>query len=179
MRQPESLAGASLTSSSPERTGVASARLPSVPGILTADQVLTYLASYGKDLPNPRKLMVQAIFFTAPGELVEKGKRPPPEEWKKIRAFTIREVTWQLDGLDCSVVGAAADANAATESVDRLVVVRLHFGTLAERLARAAAGDRFDDVFTKDPGHLLVPVVPDDIRQVGYEGAAPCDVDQL
>ena len=40
MRQPESLAGASLTSSSPERTGVASAGLPSVPGILTADQVL-------------------------------------------------------------------------------------------------------------------------------------------
>ena len=40
MRQPESLAGASVTSSSPERAGVASARLPSVPGILTADQVL-------------------------------------------------------------------------------------------------------------------------------------------
>ena len=40
MRQPESLAGASVTSSSPERAGVASAGLPSVPGILTADQVL-------------------------------------------------------------------------------------------------------------------------------------------
>ena len=40
MRQPESLASASVTSSSPERAGVASAGLPSVPGILTADQVL-------------------------------------------------------------------------------------------------------------------------------------------
>ena len=40
MRQPESLAGAGVTSSGPERAGVASARLPSVPGILTAGQVL-------------------------------------------------------------------------------------------------------------------------------------------
>ncbi len=40
MRPPESLAGPSVTSPSPERASVASARLPSVPGILTADQVL-------------------------------------------------------------------------------------------------------------------------------------------
>ncbi len=62
----------------------------------TADQVIAYLASYGKDLPNPRTRLFAAM-------RVKKGdnaKRPSPEEWKEIRAFTIREVTWQIGGLN-------------------------------------------------------------------------------
>jgi hypothetical protein len=65
----------------------------------SADQVITYLASYGKDLPNPRTLLYNAMRVTTkkPGTF---GKKATPEEWKEIRAFTIREVAWQVGGLN-------------------------------------------------------------------------------
>jgi len=63
----------------------------------TADQVIIYLASYGKDLPNPRTLIVTAMRVKEKGPV---AKKPTPEEWKEIRAFTIRETTWMLGGLN-------------------------------------------------------------------------------
>jgi hypothetical protein len=68
----------------------------------TADQVISYLGSYGKDLPNPRTLLFKAMRLTAPaaGKPGPAGPKPSPEEWKEIRAFTIREMTWMIGGLD-------------------------------------------------------------------------------
>lgn len=63
----------------------------------SADQVIAYLASYGKDLPNPRTLLFKTMRV---GPKATNGKKPTPEEWKEIRAFTIREVTWQVGGLN-------------------------------------------------------------------------------
>ena len=86
MRQPESLAGASVTSSSPERAGVASARLPSVPGILTADQVL----ATGKSIAAMQQrvgVMVAADGQARPGQLrleLTAGENPQVTAWHGV-----------------------------------------------------------------------------------------------
>jgi len=56
--------------------------------------IALYIASYGKEFPDPWSLM----FKTMRGD--GKGTKPPPEEWKSIRAFVIQEVSWQVAGLD-------------------------------------------------------------------------------
>jgi hypothetical protein len=63
----------------------------------SADQVVSYLASYGKDLPNPRTLLFQTMRVNTTGP---KTSKPNPQEWKEIRAFVIKEVTWQISGLN-------------------------------------------------------------------------------
>jgi hypothetical protein len=95
--------------------------LPFVRMHCTADQVVAYLVSYGKDLPNPRTRLFTAM-------RVKKGEnpgRPSPEEWKEIRAFTIREVTWQIGGLNIEKgdktgtrVGELLDKAYATSDAD-------------------------------------------------------------
>ena len=63
----------------------------------TAEQVAAYIASYGRELPNPRTLLLAAMRIKL-GKVADTPK-PTPEEWKKIREFAIRECSWQLGGL--------------------------------------------------------------------------------
>ena len=59
-----------------------------------ADMVVKYLAAYGKDFPSPRNLLYETM------RLDGKGKKPTPQQWKEIRPFVIREVSWMVGGLD-------------------------------------------------------------------------------
>lgn len=59
------------------------------------NKIVHYLAAYGKDFPEPRVLLFRAIGIDG-----KKAKKPDPEEWKAIRDFTIREVSWLVGGLD-------------------------------------------------------------------------------
>jgi hypothetical protein len=59
-----------------------------------AGRIAEYIAAYGKDFPDPFFLM----FKTARAD--GKGKKEPPELWKETRAFVIKEVSWQVAGLD-------------------------------------------------------------------------------
>jgi hypothetical protein len=61
-----------------------------------AEMVVHYLAAYGKDFPSPRQLLYDAL------RLDGKGKKLEPEQWKTLRAFVIREVSWQVGGFDRS-----------------------------------------------------------------------------
>ena len=65
-----------------------------------ADQVVAYIASYGKDLPNPRHLLFTALRVTDKNKGATFGTKATPEEWKALRKFTIREVSWQVAGLN-------------------------------------------------------------------------------
>ena len=56
--------------------------------------VVQYLAAYGKDFPSPRKLLYDTL------RLEGKTKKPTPEQWKEIRSFVIKEVSWMIGGLD-------------------------------------------------------------------------------
>jgi len=62
--------------------------------ILDANRIAMYIAAYGKDFPDPYFLIYKTI--RADG----KGTKPTPEQWKETRAFVIREVSWQVGGLD-------------------------------------------------------------------------------
>jgi hypothetical protein len=59
-----------------------------------ATDTARYIASYGKDFPDPYSLMFKAM------RLDGKGAKLPPEEWKTTRAFVMQEVGWHLGGLD-------------------------------------------------------------------------------
>jgi len=59
-----------------------------------ANRIAGYIAAYGKDFPDPWVLMYKAT------RLDGKGTKPTPEQWKETRAFVIREVGWQVGGLD-------------------------------------------------------------------------------
>ena len=59
-----------------------------------AGRIAEYIAAYGADFPDPFWLM----FTTARGDL--KSKKQSPEQWKETRAFVIKQVSWQVGGLD-------------------------------------------------------------------------------
>jgi hypothetical protein len=59
-----------------------------------ANRVAGYIAAYGKDFPDPYFLMYKAA------RADRKGKKQSPEQWKETRAFVIKEVSWQVGGLD-------------------------------------------------------------------------------
>jgi len=53
-------------------------------------QIAAYMAAYGKDFPEPYQFMRKIVMNVKPGA----------EQWKELREFTIREVSWQVAGLD-------------------------------------------------------------------------------
>jgi hypothetical protein len=56
-----------------------------------ATRIAGYIASYGKDFPDPYMLMSKTL---------RRRQKPGPEEWKLTRDFIVKEVGWQLGGLD-------------------------------------------------------------------------------
>lgn len=74
----------------------------------SSDQVVGYLASYGKDLPNPRTLLCNAMRVRGGRKGGTFGAKPPPDDWKTIREFTIREVSWQIGGVNVNKGETAA-----------------------------------------------------------------------
>jgi hypothetical protein len=80
---------------------------PLLKDYFAANQVASYVAAYGKDFPDSYGLMYKTI----------RGKKPTPEQWKEVRAFVIREVSWQIGGLDLERQKAIGDQVA--EVLDR------------------------------------------------------------
>jgi hypothetical protein len=56
-----------------------------------ATRIAGYVASYGKDFPDPYMLIVKTL---------KRREKPTPEEWKLTRDFVIKEVSWQIGGLE-------------------------------------------------------------------------------
>jgi hypothetical protein len=82
-------------------------------GYFDTKPVVQYLAAYGKDFPSPRRLLIQTL------RLDGKGKKPRPEEWKEIRAFVIREVSWMRGGINPDKGKAKLTAQAVAQILDR------------------------------------------------------------
>lgn len=75
--------------------------------------VIRYLAAYGKDFPSPRQLLIQTM------RLDGKGRKPSPEEWKRIRADVTREVTYMLSGINLEGGKQKKKAQEVAELLDR------------------------------------------------------------
>ncbi len=59
-----------------------------------ANRTVPYLSAYGKEFPDPFLLMLSSI-GSAPH-----STRPSDEDWPGIRDFVIKEVSWQVGGLN-------------------------------------------------------------------------------
>ncbi len=77
-----------------EITELARKNGPRLLGYLRPEVMVRYLSSYGKEFPAPFRLMYKTM------RLNGKGKKPSPEEWKATCDAVIKEVSWQLGGLD-------------------------------------------------------------------------------
>ena len=77
-----------------EITDLVRKNAPRLLGYLRPEVMVRYLSAYGKDFPAPFRLMYKTM------RLNGKGKKPSPEEWKATCEAVIKEVSWQLGGLD-------------------------------------------------------------------------------
>jgi hypothetical protein len=59
-----------------------------------ANRTVPYLAAYGKEFPDPFFLILSSL------GAVPKGKKPSEDEWPGVREFVIKEVSWQVGGLN-------------------------------------------------------------------------------
>jgi len=59
-----------------------------------ANRTVPYLAAYGKEFPDPFMLLLTSI-GSAPN-----STKPSAEEWPDLREFLIKEVSWQVGGLN-------------------------------------------------------------------------------
>jgi hypothetical protein len=59
-----------------------------------ANRTVPYLAAYGKEFPDPFMLILTSIGSAA------KSTKPSAEEWPAVRDFVIKEVSWQVGGLN-------------------------------------------------------------------------------
>jgi hypothetical protein len=59
-----------------------------------ANRTVPYLAAYGKEFPDPFFLLLSSL------GAVPKTKKPSEDEWPTIREFLIKEVSWQVGGLN-------------------------------------------------------------------------------
>jgi hypothetical protein len=59
-----------------------------------ANRTVPYLAAYGKEFPDPFMLILSSIGAAA------KSKKPSDEDWPEMRDFLIKEVSWQVGGLN-------------------------------------------------------------------------------
>jgi hypothetical protein len=59
-----------------------------------ANRTVPYLAAYGKEFPDPFMLILSSIGAAA------KSKKPSDEDWPELRDFLIKEVSWQVGGLN-------------------------------------------------------------------------------
>ena len=84
-----------------------------------------------------------------------------------------------LERLDLTVGVAGGDTEAGAEAGVALVVVRLHIDLGSENAGEAASGLDLDLVLRELTGRLLVPLVPDEVRQVLDQVAAERDVQHL
>jgi len=59
-----------------------------------ANRTVPYLAAYGKEFPDPFFLLLSSL------GAVPKTTKPSADEWPAIREFVIKEVSWQVGGLN-------------------------------------------------------------------------------
>jgi hypothetical protein len=59
-----------------------------------ANRTVPYLAAYGKEFPDPFMLILTSIGSAA------KSTKPSADEWPAIRDFVVKEVSWQVGGLN-------------------------------------------------------------------------------
>jgi hypothetical protein len=59
-----------------------------------ANRTVPYLAAYGKEFPDPFMLVLSSIGSAA------KSTKPSDEDWPQMRDFLIKEVSWQVGGLN-------------------------------------------------------------------------------
>jgi len=59
-----------------------------------ANRTVPYLAAYGKEFPDPFFLILSSL------GAVPKGKKPSADDWPGVREFVIKEVSWQIGGLN-------------------------------------------------------------------------------
>jgi hypothetical protein len=59
-----------------------------------ANRTVPYLAAYGKEFPDPFMLMLSSIGSAA------HSTRPSDDDWPGMRDFVIKEVSWQVGGLN-------------------------------------------------------------------------------
>jgi hypothetical protein len=60
-------------------------------------QLAAYIAAYGKDFPEPYQFLAKIIGCH---QIIVREVKPGAEEWKELRYFAIREVSWQIGGLN-------------------------------------------------------------------------------
>ena len=129
----------------------------------SADQVVAYLASYGKDFPHLQNTLFAAMRVTIDPEKATYEKKPSPEEWKKIRAFTIREVAWQVGGLDSDKqkqigvqIAKVLDKTYAMSEGDlKKNVAELRQGNRANHWGKTSAFDLMKNVMDQDIAEML------------------------
>lgn len=107
-------------------------------------------------------------------------------EQRKILALlgmpehTHREAArWILDRLHGAVVSPGRLAETDTEPTERLMVMRLHGGPVAEDRAHLTGGLDPYVMVGELAGRVQMTVVPDDLGQVLYKVAAERDVQHL
>jgi hypothetical protein len=59
-----------------------------------ANRTVPYLAAYGKEFPDPFMLLLTSIGSAA------RSKKPSDDDWPGVREFVIKEVSWQVGGLN-------------------------------------------------------------------------------
>jgi hypothetical protein len=59
-----------------------------------ANRTVPYLAAYGKEFPDPFMLILRSIGADP------KSTKPSDEDWPQVREFVIKEVSWQVGGLN-------------------------------------------------------------------------------
>jgi len=59
-----------------------------------ANRTVPYLAAYGKEFPDPFMLVLSSVGSA------RNSTKPSPDEWQEKRDFVIKEVSWQVGGLN-------------------------------------------------------------------------------
>jgi hypothetical protein len=59
-----------------------------------ANRTVPYLAAYGKEFPDPFMLILRSIGADP------KSSKPSVDDWPQVREFVIKEVSWQVGGLN-------------------------------------------------------------------------------
>jgi hypothetical protein len=122
-------------------------------------KLAAYLGAYGKEFPDPWLLMFQTM------RLNGKGTKPSPEQWKETCDFVVKEVSWQVGGVDLGkqkAIGTEAAsmlAKAYTLDNETLKKNGAPGGELRNRLnalvKQASATDPLKHVLEQDFAELL------------------------
>jgi hypothetical protein len=96
-----------------EVTGEARKQTPNFVRLLGPRQVLSYLALYEDELPDPLASLQGAL---------DKSRTATAAEWKELREETVEQVGWQVAGLDTAAV--AKVSGKVGEFLDRVKALK-------------------------------------------------------